>query len=435
MVSIGNTILPGVQTDVESANSTGVNVGAPGQVGLVGQADLANGTASANEVKQVRTPVSARKLFGAGSLLAENVVDALAEGAYPVYAVATTETAVTGEDLSGLSSTSGTLANAPVVEDADEVSFTIDGVAKTTVKTYDDPHSLSPGTDEAYYNPTSGDFELDAAPGDTDSTNDTVDYTHFDYDTATDALISAKGETLDLLGVVNENRAAVDYAHSAVGTAVNQYEFMVAVAGAASRIADTGTYTNTYDSSRIQLLYPGRDADDMPVIGAYLGLRARLGIDNSPMFKRLSTAKDLAETMSKADQENLLAEYVVPLADESRGARVVEDVTTVSDNNSDESAMRQVLHRLIIDYVTEVVHLNSERYIGELHTTSARNSLRSNITSELNGLLDTNAITAFTITVEEVDAMTASVDVGIDTIDPLRNIVATVSAGQIEGAE
>ena len=432
MVSIGNTILPGVQTNVESASSTGVNIGAPGQVGIVGQADLSNGTASANEVRDIRTPVTARKAFGSGSQLAENIVDALAEGAYPVYAVATEEIDVTGEDLSGLSSNSGTLGNAPVREDASNISFTINSTSLTTVITYDDPSTKTPGTDEVYVNPVSGAFEIDGGAT-VGNAGDEVDYTHFDYDSAVDALLADQGEEIDLIGSITENVSAVDYAKTAVENAVSQYEFGVVIAGAAARIGNPSTYSHSHDSSRLQLLYPMRDADDMSIVGAYLGLRASLGINGSPMFKRLDTVEDLAVTLSQSDKEVLLADFVVPIADESAGARIVEDVTTVTDDNAEEANMRQVLHRLIVDYVTEVVNAHSERYIGELHTQAARNSLRSNIVSELNRLLDLNSITGFNVTVEEVDAMTASVDVGIDTVDPLRNIIATISAGQIEG--
>jgi hypothetical protein len=182
------------------------------------------------------------------------------------------------------------------------------------------------------------------------------------------------------------------------------------------------------------LLYPSRNADDESLIGAYLGLRAALGINNSPMFKRLQTQKDLAVTLSKVEQEDLIREKIVPIADESRGARIIEDLTCVADDNSDEDAMRQVLHRFIIDYVTEVVNLVSERFIGELHTEAARNALRTIIGGEMDQLLTQNSITAYTVAVEEVDAMTASVDVGIDTVDPLRNILATIAAGEVESA-
>ena len=430
MVTIGSTTLPGVQTDIESASSTGVNVNAAALVGLVGQADLANGTANANQVYTVTTPVKARTLFGQGSMLAENCVDALTEGAYPVFAAAPERIEVTGEDLSGLGSTSGTLANAPGPENASDYSFTVDSTSKTAVITYDDPSTKSPGTDEVYVNPVTGEFELDAAP----STSGSVDYHYFDYPSATDALYAEEADRVDVVGVLNENSDAVDDAHQTALEYVNRYEFTVVIAGAAPRIASTSTFSNSYDTSRLQLIYPSRNADDESIIGAYLGLRAALGINNSPMWKRLQTQKDLAVTLSQGDQRNLVGEKVVPLADESRGARIIEDLTCVSDSNSEEDAMRQVLHRLIVDYVTEVVHLVSERFIGELHTQAARNSLKAIIGNEMSRLRELNAITAYTVNVEKIDAMTASVDVGIDTVDPLRNILATITAGEVQTA-
>jgi len=425
MVTIGNTTLPGVQTSVESASSTGVNVGAALEVGIVGQAELANGSANANEVYEVTTPVKARDYFGDGSALAQNCVDALVEGAYPVYAVAAAEQSVTGEDLSGLGSTSGTLTNGPVKEDASAAIFTVDGTSKTTILTYEDPSTLTPGTDEVYLNPVTRTFELDTGP----SSSADVDYTYHDFPSAVDA-IYGEADRLDLVGLTTENDAAVQDAVNEAELHDDLYEFTAVVAGAGARI-DPSNFTASYDTSRLQLLYPSRNAADESLVGAYLGLRASLGINASPIFKRLGTQKDLAVTLSKGQQESLVGEKVVPLADESRGARVVEDLTAVADDNQDESAMRQLLHRLIVDYVTEVVNVLSERYIGELHTLAARNALEGEVSAEMNRLLDLQAITGYSVTVEKVDSLTASLDVGINTVDPLRNIVATIAAGEV----
>ncbi|WP_083405271.1 hypothetical protein [Haloferax larsenii] len=410
---------------MDSATNAGVNVGASAQIALVGQADLANGTASADTVYEVRTPVKARDLFGSGSPLAENIVDALTEGAYPVYAAAPAAQSVTAEDLG--TSQSGTLANAPVSEDPADVTFTVDGSDQTTVKTLEDPTTLTLNAGETAYNPVTGDYAHDVTP----STSSDVDYDYFDYTTAIQAVETEEAETVDFLGVLSEDSGAVQEAHDAVKRMEDNYNFAVAVAGADEYIADTSAFSNSYDSSRIQLLYPARDSDGVSIIGAYLGLRAALGINNSPIFKRLQTVKALSYTLSTTDQENLVAAKVVPVADESAGARIVEDLTCVADANSAEDNMRQVLHRLIVDYTTEIVNEVSEKFIGELHTQAARNALRSSIVARLGGLMDLNAITGYVVTVEEVDAMTASVDVGIDTIDPLRNINATVTAGAV----
>lgn len=426
MVSIGGTTLPGVQTTVESADSTNVNIGAPGQIGMIGQADLSTGTASTNEVHEIRTPVTARNLFGQGSSLTRNAVDALSEGAYPAYCVAAPEVEVTGEEIT---SQSGTLIEAPVSEDPEDISITLDSNPVTAIKEFGDLSTMTPEDGEALYNPVTGEYKLSAAP----STSASVDYTSLDYQGAVDVMMDERAERIDFLGILNENQAAVEYAHQAALREVERYNFMVVEAGASPHIEDTSSVTNNFDSSRVQLIYPSRNADGENILGSYIGLRGELGIDNSPMFKRLNTQNDLAVTLSKGEQIDLYNADIVPMADEARGARIVEDVTCVADDNQGESAMAQSLHRLIVDYVTNIIHTASEPFIGELHTQSARNALRSVIVSELQQLRTTQAITAFNCSVEKVDAMTARVNVGIDTIDPLRNIIANISAGEIEG--
>ncbi|WP_281193726.1 hypothetical protein [Halorubrum sp. F4] len=406
---------------MESATSAGINVGASAQISLVGQADLTSGTASVNTVYAVRTPVKARELFGSGSPLADNCVDALTEGAYPVYAVAAEGTEVVDEDVG---SETGTLTNTPVSEDADEVTFEVDGSAQETVVVFSDPSSVSLDAGQTAYNPVTGDYAHDVAP-----TSGNATYSHYDYTSAISTVEEERSEVIDFIGVLSEGVA--DEAHDATLRMEQSGYFAVAVAGAATHIPDPSAYDNPHDSSRIQLLYPSRNTEGQSIIGAYLGLRAALGINNSPMFKRLSTQNALSETLAKDEQESLILKKVVPVANDSRGARIVEDLTCVADDNMDEDAMRQVLHRLIVDYVTEITNEVSEKFIGELHTQAARNALRSSIVSRLGGLMDMNAITAFVVTVQPVDAMTASVDVGVDTIDPLRNINATVTAGAV----
>ncbi|NUC72543.1 hypothetical protein HTZ84_09515 [Haloterrigena sp. SYSU A558-1] len=350
-------------------------------------------------------------------------MDALTEGAYPVYAVAAEGAEVIDEDVSAQT---GTLASTPVSEDADEVTFEIDGEAQETVRVFTDPADADLDAGQTAYNPVTGDYAHDAVP-----TSGNATYSHYDYASAVATIEADRAEVVDFIGILTETDAVVQAAHDAALRMAANYNFAVAVAGAASHITDKGGFTNSYDSSRIQLLYPSRNAAGESIVGSYLGLRAALGINNSPMFKRLQTQNRLSETLAKSEQESLIVKKVVPVANDSRGARIVEDLTCVADDNTEEDAMRQVLHRLIIDYVTEITNEVSEKYIGELHTQAARNSLRSNIVARLGGLMDMNAITAYVVTVEPVDAMTASVDVGVSTINPLRNINATVTAGAV----
>lgn len=429
MVEINtNSNLPGVGTSVESASTVGVNVSSPAEVGIVGQADLSDGIAEPNTGYRVTTPVKARTLFGSGSLLAEAVVDALQNGAYPVYAVATEEIEVVDEDLSNLAATTGTLANTPVIEDADQITFTIDGSEHTTILTYSDPSNKNPAENEVYVNPVTGEFHLDSAPSDTGS----VAYIAFDYSSALEVIADEYGEEIDFLGVVNENEDVATELEQVVSEMVQNYKFAIGVTGAAARIEDLSAYSNPFDTSRMQLLYPSRNSDDESVIGAYLGMRAQIGLESSGINKRLSGQTDLAVSLSKDDQEVLVENKVSPLADESRGARVVDSPTCVSDENLEEANMSYVFSRMVVDFVTEIVYENSDNFIGRLHTSSARSNLESIIVSELKNLLASQAILGFTVTVEEEDALTASVDVGVEVTKPLRNIEATITAGDVE---
>ena len=439
MVTIGNDSLPGLITTLDSAATTGANIGAPGVPVILGQAYLDEGSGSAASAERITRPKRAQTLFGPDekSKLTKEVQSALVEGAYPVYAIAADETTVTAEDLSGVSSTSGTLANAPVQEVAEDITFTVNSTDKTTVLYYEgDPTNASPGTDEVYLNPVTGQFEADESLG---AAGDEVDYTYLDYSNAFTEITEAQfgddvflREVVDFVGTISENDTVVDALSSKVSSMEGNGWFSIGIAGAGDPyIADTSSYTDSYDTSRLQLIYPSRNADGDSLIGSYLGLRARIGIDSSPIFKRFRTSDRLLENLTQNQKTNLVSSNIIPIDEESGGSKVVEDITTVSDDNVEEAAWDYGSARLITDFVAETIEEISQPYIGQFNNTGVQNSLRANIADALNALLGTQAIEAYSIIVEEQDATTVTVDVGINTADPLRNIDLTVSAGQV----
>lgn len=429
MASYGSTSEPGIVTDVESALTISTSGDAPADVGIVGQADLSVGTANTNEVYQVTRASKARTWFGEDSLLSKAVVDALDMGAYPVYAVATEEEIVGDEDISGITGTSGTFSNAPVIEDSSEITITIDGVEKDVSVTMEDPATLSPGTDQAYVNPVEGSFEVDSAPSDGDDTNDTAEYTAYDYESAIDAMEADAGEAIDFLAPVSENDDVTDYVQSTLSDMAVEYNFALGLVGAATYL-DPLAYENAYDDSRMQVVYPSRNADGDSVIGSYAGLRASLGIRTTPINKNLDNQKDLATSLNKAERGSLIDSYVVPLADEAAGARVADDVNTVSDDNSEEAAIRYGFSRLVFDYAITIVRLNEKPFIGRLNSPAVRNALEGLLNNQLKPLTRSNAIISFSAEVFEVDATTASVELQIDAAEPLRFIENTVTVGQ-----
>lgn len=448
MVTIGNDTLPGTITTIESAPSSGVATQSPGVPVIVGQGYLqgSSASASADTGYRISRPSRARSLFGdtSNSQLTRAVQDALAEGAYPVYAVAPSEVEVTAEDLSGESGQTATLANAPVQEVAGDITFTVNSTQKTTILYREgDPANASPGTDEVYLNPQTGKFKVDESLG---NAGDEADYWYLDFSNTFDEISNYQidsttflREVVDFIGLVDENDSVVQSAETQANDMESNGNYVIALAGAGSPyIDDAGTtsdettgYTDSYDNSRLQLINPSRNGDGNTTMGSYAGLRSEIGISTTPIFQSLTTQTSLQTNLSQTQQENLVNSQVIPLEERSGGARIIEDVTTVTDSNTDEANWRQGISRLVTDYVAEAVRDEAEPFIGEFNDTGTLNSLRGNVSSELKALLETRQLEAFSLVVEEVDSTTAAVDVGINTADPLRNIELTVAAGAV----
>ncbi|QIR31061.1 tail sheath protein [Halorubrum virus Hardycor2] len=427
MADYGNTIEPGIVTNVNSALSVTSSGGAPADVGLVGQADLVNGTAQTNAVYQVTRATKAREWFGEDSQLTRNVLDALSEGAYPVYAVAVDLVDVTGEDLSGLGSNTGTLAEGPVSEDASDVVFTIDGGELETVLVYEDLSGLTPGAGEVYVNPATRDFKIDpdATVG---STGDSVDYATADYSAGNSALAEGAGGAVDFFAPLSENPSVTEDAQATVNAMAGEYNLALAIVGATPGL-DPANYSNAFDDSRVQVVYPARDSEGYSTLGAYAGLRAKLGITTTPINKRLSSVKSLAVSLNKAERGELIDERVVPLADESEGARIADDINSVSDTNTDEAGIRFGFTRLVMDYVITTIRVNEQPFIGRLNSRAVRASLEGLLSNQLNTLKRSNAIVDYRVSVSRVDATTAAVEIQVKTAKPLRFIENTVTIG------
>lgn len=456
MVTIGNDTLPGTITTIESAASSGANIGAPGTPVLIGQAYLsgthssATGSASADTAYRVTRPKKARDLFGDPeySQLTVAIQDALVEGAYPVYAIAPTTVSVTGEDLSGVSGQSTTLANAPIIESADDITFTINSTTKTTVLYYQgDPENGSPDTDEVLVNPQSGKVYADESMG---NTGDSVDYDYADftntYDEVTDASFDSGNtflrEVADFLALVDENDTQVTNAKNKSESMESNGWFNIALGGAGEPYIDdaatgtdeTSSYTDSYDTSRLQLINPSRGADGDTIMGAYVGRRSALGIDASPLFKRLDSVGALLNNLNQTQKENLVNAQVNPIDEVADGAKIIEDLTTVSDSNSEESAWRRGFARLVTDFTTEEINDAADPFIGDFNNVDTQNNIKGNVTGILKDLLNSQAIEGFSLIVEEVDSITLAVDVGINTSDVLRNIEITITAGDVQNA-
>lgn len=435
MTTIGNDVIPGIQTTVDSASSVSLNLGSPTDVALVGPADeTAQEYPGANEVEAITTPNDARKMFGApaDSMLTTAIFQAFAEGALPVYACAVEGTQVTGEDISGISSTSGTLQEAPLSEHAMDVSATVDSTDLTVNQVVDDPSMYTVESGEIYYNPIDGDFELAAAP----STSGTVDYVHHNtasYKAAFEAVAEQRGETIDFLVPLQENLDVTQEALNQVSMMVNFYELAVALCGLPPETTIQQDITeNTFDDSRLQLIFPARNSDGESAMGAYGGRRSALGLQSSAMGKALSSQGRMYQRVSTQNEKDLVNNNIVPIRSSTGGARIVDDPTTVTSQNSQEAGMRQGFARLVMDRVINIVSESEKPFIGRMNKVETRNALETILETKLEELLKSDSIEEYNVTVREKSAMAAQVEVTADTTDPLRNIYNDILAGQVE---
>lgn len=423
-MTIGTDLLPGIITDIESIPSVRLSSISNANVVIVGEGDVTEGEANANEPYTITRPTVIENLFGAGTPLSKQVSDALSEGAMPVYAVMTDEMSET-QALDSLGSTSGMLDVAPAIEDAERITFTVDSTELTTNLVYDDPSTYTVGTDEAVVNPVTGAFELAETP-----TAGDIAYDAPDYVGALDSLQGEDADDLDAIAVISENDAVANELEANIGEMKNFHQLLIGMAGAGATV-DTSQYSSQFDNSRMAIAYPTRNRDYQSVIGSLAGKVGNLGLNGSIMNKRLQGESLLSERLDMAQQIDLVEANVIPLASESQGALIVDDITSVADDNLDESEMDTIFTRLVTDHVTNVVKAEEEPFIGRLNKPAIRGALQALITAQLTFLQNQDAILSYNVEVRKKDANSAFVDVSIETIEPLRNIYNTIAAGQI----
>lgn len=429
MPEFGNDKEPGVTASTSSGLGVDVADSSPSDLGIVGQADLAStgsGGADANTVYEVGRVTEARTLFGdeSTSLLTQAIIDALNEGAFPIYAVAPTETTVSGEDHSSLGDTNFELDNEPIIEDADSITVTLDSTDLTVNIVYDDTSSYSPAAGECYVNPVRAKVEIPSSP----SSSLTVDYTHYDYPSAHDAMVDGAGEDIDYFVPLSENTNIVDDAQTTVNSVASAYELSILKGGAGIRI-DPSNYSNPYDDSRTQVVYPTRFEDDSSALAAYGGLCARLGLKTTPINQRFRSDKSLDVRLTLSERGSLIDANVVPLADESNGVRISDDPTTVTSNNTEEKNIEYGFSRLAMDAIIVTTRDNETPFVGRLNNPAVRNTLAGLIRDQLESFKRSDVVNGYSINIEEKSATEALLETNIDLAEPLRFVRNEVTVG------
>lgn len=412
---IGNSNEPGVTSSVTSALSVSTSGPSPGTPVIVGGADLSGSdSATAGEVYSVADSSEAQTLFGKNSRLTKNILDALNMGAEPVIAVAPPET-TESKDLSSLGSSEGSLSN-PAKEDVDDITVTVDSSDKTVSLVFKDVANYTVESGEAVLNPTTNNFKLDSAP----SSSGSFEYTALDYSAALDAVEAYSGD-VDFAGTLTELSSVTSDLLGTANAMENEYKFALAVAGIPFPIDPDG-FTNDYDTSRLKLIAPTRTQDGSSLIGAYLGLRSNLGLTATPINQQIPLRDRPIVGLDSQDRGTLIDKNVTPLERIGESVRVTDDVTTVSESNTEEQNYKYSFSRLVVDFLIETVNELEKPFVGKFNSPGAIGQLEDLLNKEARPLSNSNVIYEHEASVTMIDPTTAKVTFNADVAEPIRFI-------------
>lgn len=423
---IGNDIEPGINSTVSSAptlSSSGLSAGTPV---LVGPADLgegqSQGEAEVGEIYGVTDSPQARSMFG-DSHLTDNVIDALGQGAYPVLAlVPPTQSA--SMDISGETSRVIDIENAVSLDHG--MTVTLNG---TELETQTSVEELTTDTDvgsgEVIINPAREEVLLPSAP----TSDSTISYTEVDYQQGLQPILDYEGD-IDFIGLLTANESAVSSLLGFLEQMAAREKLAMGFASMPTPVDESSDIVLPVDSSRIQLIEPGYKESGYSAVGAFVGMRADVGLQTTAINQSLNLTERLAIPLdSISDREALINANVTPLKGLGQVARVVDDLTTVSESNTEEQNFRYGFTRLAVDFVIDQLHGMEQPFVGKFNSPGAIGQLSDLLNEQARPLKESNVVYSFSADVQLVTPLRVKVVFQADVAEPIRNITNEVVIG------
>lgn len=350
ILTYGDT--PGVVANVSGGRLYNVQAGYSQKVVLFGRGDPVDGDASYNTVESIQTAPEATTTFGEGTRLADGLSGAIGNGADRdyLYGVMPTETTVSAEPIDG---GSGTLANAPIVEDLDTITVTntTAGATETAQFHHASPPATPSDTGVVNINPNTG----EVSSGGTDSYE--VDYAYLDWQGALDAADTTvkKNETA-VYGVLSDSEVVAQALADKLDELRPTYKLIRGVVGAQpNAVNDDGqayldpeNYTDAVDNDALFMAGPvrlDREGSVRTVLGGIAGIMGGNELANAIYGDVISDYGALIQQISP-DQEGerpdpeegtpgsgLLGERVMPVRDDATdggGGLTLEDSHSTS---------------------------------------------------------------------------------------------------------
>lgn len=422
---------PGVRVETTGGAITNVVVGRDQKLILIGEGDSVTGSATAGVPTEVDSRRDADIKFGADTHLANNIRDALSNGANLnfLYGLMVEEVTVTDEDLG--TAASGTLANAPIIEDASTITFT-DTTAAVDLAVefrYESPPASPAATDTVYINPLTGEWAADA------SAAYVVDYEYANWESAIDAAESVfKENEVGIICTLSDAESVGAYLSGLVAQVRGQYKMARGLSAAQPNISDsvnndaqydTVTYTDNVDNDSMFLFAPSRKKDKVETYaGAVAGLFAGNALDDPVYNDALNVDYDLEQEFSKAQAEDMRAQEVMPVRD--------LDSVYLRDNISTSTEVdwkRDYWRRRIVDQVILIAKQVGEAIVGRINNEDTRKTAQDLIAVELRALARSRLIkpnttdeTNWYVDVYEKNSEEVGIDIGITPFGIVRRV-------------
>ena len=422
----GTTDPVGNSVSVAQGGTIAVSAAFETTVGLVGNYDASNGTATAGEVATVESSPEAGTAFGAGSELKEQADLAFNNGASIVYAVPVTETSET-ETFSATQS--ATLANAPAFDPRVNDEHSIDITDTTEATSVDVQYSdVSPPTtpteaNTANVNPSTGEVEFD------ESSDYEVTYEYGDYESAISTVAAKVPRSL---GVCTESTSVSNDLLTTLNTYDTDFDFMHGYVGENVDLDDLQNYDQSFNDRRLVAISAARgytdeaETNEVRTVGAVAGKQAGKPLGDSTTAESLQGFASLKQSPTNSEAGTLIDNGVYPLQ-QAGGIKVVKDTTT-----SDTEKFSRVAWSEIVDEVAEISHQISSPYVGDANTGENRLLLAESHRSSLRELQDDDLLDAFYVRVSEgASANEVDLELGIDVVDYMDKIDVDITVGDV----
>lgn len=357
---------PGVRITTSGGGISAVRIGAEEKLLIFGDADLTEGDATPAEAVQVSSRRSVNDAFGAGSELADAIIDAFGNGANTSF---TYGVALPAEEDMGEEEPS------PL-----EAAF-----------------SVQRGDDDTDWEFLGEDEEIDRAPK--DQVNE--------------------GET-GVFAVLTKDAADVSTLENEVGTLRGDYIMVKGFVANPPNDGDKYAFDDITAESNSDAMYEfapvdqrwDTDAERYPtVMGAVSGLFAGNDITQPVYNSALSGVGEMRQVVSRADANDIRDGRVIPVK-ENGTIRVADNLST----SEEEDWQRDFWRRRIVDRVILIAKGVGDAILGRINDERTRRATERQIETQLRGLQRDRLLTEdwfVEVTQDEADPDKVNIDLGI----------------------